>query len=269
MRELDTARDFIDYLRAKEDLVRSGGLAFAAGEEELLYEYLRTFDEERGHYFNTPAGTPLDLPWGGWLRWEGSAEWREEQQRTLDSRFWDKLIDEFTAHVLAEKTLPGSASNVSDVERSLRVMAGESRLARQGLSYAFVDRLRDTYPLSTRLMFRMLFSTENPSTGYVFCYFRRAPGESFESYRAERKDTLIALTMVYGANNPHLKQIIGIATEAGLNTASHSFELVFSYPMNGGNWLQDQSIQALQTAWGLPPESFNANAMVGTKRLPT
>jgi hypothetical protein len=41
MTELDTIRDFVAYLQKKERFISSGRLACAAGEEELLAEYLK------------------------------------------------------------------------------------------------------------------------------------------------------------------------------------------------------------------------------------
>lgn len=269
MGELDTARDLIDYLRAKEDLIVAGGLAYATGEEELLYEYLRTFDPKRGHSFDPPAGSALTLASGGWERWQRSVRYAANREQYRESRLWDDLINRFSVDSLAGKALPGSTENMSEVERVLRVMAGESRLARQGLSIGFLDRWRDS-ATAEWFLYRMAFSMENPATGYAFLYYRRADGADFPTYRAERRSFLVALTMLYGAKNRHLKQIVGIATEAGSSTAAgQSFEVVFSKPRDGGDWPSDAEIRDVQEVFGLRDEAVNAGAFVGTKHLPS
>ncbi|KIN77851.1 SEC-C motif domain protein [Sulfitobacter mediterraneus KCTC 32188] len=51
MNELDTVRDFTDYLGKKEEFVRSGQLLSAQGEENLLAYYAIRINEDGDHDF--------------------------------------------------------------------------------------------------------------------------------------------------------------------------------------------------------------------------
>lgn len=51
MLELDTVSDFVSYLDKKEELIRKGPTLLAAGEEELLSNYLRNTDDLHRHCF--------------------------------------------------------------------------------------------------------------------------------------------------------------------------------------------------------------------------
>lgn len=55
MGELDTVADFTAYLEAKENFVRSGLLASAPGEEELIAYYLRHANQNSEHDFKIPG----------------------------------------------------------------------------------------------------------------------------------------------------------------------------------------------------------------------
>ena len=59
MEELDTIRDFTDYLDKKEVFVRSGRLSQAHGEENLLAYYAVRINDEGGHDF-VPDGEKHD-----------------------------------------------------------------------------------------------------------------------------------------------------------------------------------------------------------------
>ena len=66
----DTITDFVDYLRSKEELLRSykhcGVRFFYAGEEELLANYLLTLEDNR-HGFAFPDGfNAIAIPEGDW-----------------------------------------------------------------------------------------------------------------------------------------------------------------------------------------------------------
>ena len=270
MRELDTARDLIAYLSAKEKLIASGKLAYAASEEEVLYEYLRNFHFIHGHHFDTSANSPLVLNSDGWRKWEDSSERRREQeQNAVSRRVWDRLINDFTSNVLRGRTLKGSTADISEVERALRLMASESRLTRRNISRAFVERM-DESSQSLR-SWRMLFSSANPWTGYVFLFYRHEDGIDFEDYREDRKAWLTALSLYYGSENPHLKQIVGIATEAGVEVPTRTFELAVAQLKSGVSWRDIMDLEALERlkiALGVRDEDINASAFVGVRHLP-
>jgi hypothetical protein len=60
MRELNTIADLTAYLGKKEQLVRSGKLVVASGEEELVAYYMTHMNNRNEHDFTKPDGTSLD-----------------------------------------------------------------------------------------------------------------------------------------------------------------------------------------------------------------
>jgi hypothetical protein len=55
--ELDTITDFTNYLAKKEALIRSGRLVSAAGEEELVAQFMTRMNAEGEYDFTKPDGT--------------------------------------------------------------------------------------------------------------------------------------------------------------------------------------------------------------------
>jgi hypothetical protein len=77
-RELDTISDFTSYLTRRERFIRSGHLALAVGEEEMLAYYLRSGDKDRIHDFVRPDGKA----------------WRRDESLTILSGEYDRLLRE-------------------------------------------------------------------------------------------------------------------------------------------------------------------------------
>lgn len=92
--ELDTVTDFVDYLAAKEIFIRSGKLEFAAGEEELLWEYLRKGDTTGFRRFPTEQEGRLSISKGNWERWTAHSAYGSAREADEGSRaVWDRLIN--------------------------------------------------------------------------------------------------------------------------------------------------------------------------------
>ena len=62
MGELDTISDFTGYLSKKERLIRIGRLFIAAGEEELVAEFMVRMNANGEHGFVKPGGSEWSTP---------------------------------------------------------------------------------------------------------------------------------------------------------------------------------------------------------------
>jgi hypothetical protein len=169
--ELSTTPDFIQYLDAKTQLFEDERFAFAEAETDILAYYLwngRTFP------FQTPL---ISLGWsllkaalrfdgslrasflwnwqkfppvvprvrlepGLWTRVEVSPEFRAGRRENEISAFWDGLIEYITDHYLGETLEFGNEIEMSDYERLVRLMAGETKFFRRVLSKAIVERAK-------------------------------------------------------------------------------------------------------------------------------
>lgn len=265
LEELDTITDLVDYLGQKELLVRAGRLKYAAGEEELLWEYLRGGNEKKSCSFN-PKVT-LHVSAGNWERWKNHSMYSATKKADEASRdFWDHIIDTFTEKSLGNALLPGSTGSMSEIEMCLRVMASEPRLIRRAITRAFTGRLFES--AQNVRTWRMIFTRENPQTGYVFLFYSSADYKDFEEYREDRKVWLTGLVMVYSAHNPHLKNLIGIATEAGPDSARRTYELALCIPPKGDSIKIDASTRQLQRALGVKDEEINAKFAMELEFVP-
>ena len=158
--------------------------------------------------------------------------------------FWDRVIDVFAEKSLGKALLPGSTGSMPDIEICLRIMASEPRLRRRALTRAFLERMLE----STRNVrsWRMLFTPQNPQIGYIFLFYSSADYEDFEEYREDRKVWLTGLSMIYAAYNPHLKNLVGIATEADPKSARRTYELALCVPPKGDGTNIDANTRRLQ-----------------------
>jgi hypothetical protein len=255
LEELDTITDLVDYLRQKESLIREGRLTYAAGEEELLWEYLRAGDEKESRSFD--GRVALHVCAGNWERWKNHSTYSATKQADEASRrFWDHLIDTFTEKSLGNALLPGSTRSMSDIETCLRVMASEPRLVRRAITSAFVGRMFES--AKNVRTWRMIFTPQSPQTGYVFLFYSSAGYNNFEEYRNDRKVWLTGLLMVYSDHNPHLTKLIGIATEAGPDSARRTYELALCAPPKRDGVNINDNTRRLQSALGVKDEEINS-----------
>lgn len=265
LEELDTVSDFVRYLKKKEDHILLGTLDFAAGEEEVLCWYLKNSNRNNKIVTAVKAGEKINIQSGCWQAWRGHDLY--VKKKVLDEpshQVWDELINLFSYHAVSNKLLPGSSQEISEIELCLRVMASESRLARRALSAHLIERMAQT--INNTRAWRMLFSSEVPDTGYIFFFYRRDENYNFEEYRNDRIIYLKALSIVYALNNHHLKQVIGIATETGLDSTQRSWEIELFIP---GKWSEDlQRVKELQKLINVKDSDFNSHISVTFDWLP-
>ena len=168
IRELDTATDFFDYLRQKEDLVSRATLLFEGAEEDLLAFYLsqnRSFPEEI---------SMMVVGEGMWEAFSASAENQARLRANEISYVWDRIIEEHidgfrNAPRPAPPSFVDAAATVWQAERVLRIMAQEDRYWRRELSTALVEVIRP--PDGRPIRSRFAISPERRVT-YVFLRLR-------------------------------------------------------------------------------------------------
>jgi len=240
LRERDTVTDFIRYLTDKEELLSTGKLFVAAGEEDLLAAYLSHHSRERGHHFDVPSGNvrvEFDNTW--WRRFASSDEYRRKKEADRPSYLWDSIIREFAQHVFDGTLLPGSLKTLDENERLVRVLAQENRLSRRNLGEALADQQRRAEP--DKLSFRTIISSNQPDVAYVSLLFPRH-GEDSDDYRALRRATIENYCFVLAEKRRQHKQVVGLATEAGVGE-ERSFDLCLFEP---GEWTPKMEQEAKQ-----------------------
>ena len=232
-----TLLDFVEYLRAKEALFRSRELAIA-GEEELLAIYLTTMVDHWHHGFDFPAGA-VAIREGHWLRFISSRERALQVQHDEVSYSWDRLIDHFSKHALTATQYVTSPGGFSASELLLRFMAREPRLRRRMLAEALLELLRRT-PRDQRAL-RVVLPVRPGDPYYVFLLFPLQKKLSHDENRALRGWFLTNAMKVTKLRFPDALDIIGIATESGLDNGGRSEDSVY---FDAREWTAEDEAEA-------------------------
>lgn len=157
--ELDTITDFLTYLKAKEQLIFSGTYPIYTTENYLLSWYIlsnKSFEEIE----NNDVMIFEDDLWKGMKSHEMYIRLKESQKI---SYFWDEIIDTFTQDQLNNELLIPIERNKLD--KSIRLMALESRFGRQVLSETILDFIG--YKTEIKAQSRITLSITNPNVIYV------------------------------------------------------------------------------------------------------
>ena len=212
MRELDTIQDFVAYLKKKELFFGSGRLTFAAGEEEILAEYLKRLNKNGEHDFVFESDDMhLGIFDGHWDAFQTNPQRIAKVEANEISYSWDALIERFSHHALAGTQYYTNQSSISGTERSLRFLARENRTRRRMLAESLIGMIRK-YSGPMRAT-RVVLPSNPGDPHYAFLLMPRLDGVTDARYREVRYQMLEALCMVVKLKFPDAQDIVGIATE--------------------------------------------------------
>ena len=216
--ELDTARDFLDYLRRREGFLTSETrVIVSAGEEQLLSLYLRSLDADGEHDFILPtAGSPPDLVMLDESFWPALIEdpgYQRKKEADRASYIWDELIEQFIEHGSTNAVEGLPALFGTDIEPAVRCMADEPRLRRRLLGECLHEFLRSV-PKDKRRS-RLVHSNSHPNRAYVFLA-EPFLGDyaSYADYRRFRTAHLGARCLVARLYAPQAVEIVGLAFDS-------------------------------------------------------
>lgn len=241
MRELDTITDFTEYLDKRADFLRSGRLGQADGEEDLLAYYATRINAQGEHDFIPPAGKtweeigPVAISPGQFTRMVDDPQYRAKKLADEVSYAWDRLIEQFTNHLLDGTTivLPGFTYSLTDSELAVRYMALQNRFYRRGHSEAILEAL--SIGRGQEVFFRALFSPEGSPTGETGLFiltlkyldWMDASG-GYEKYREFRTFYLKTYAQASLMRWPYLKRLIGIGMEPPRQGRGTSEDIIYA-----------------------------------------
>ena len=237
MRELDTIRDFTDYLDKKEVFVRSGRLFRAHGEENLLAYYEVRINDEGVHDFvpNREKHEQVEIDRFLYSNLRVDARYVARRQADKISYLWDELITNFTTHIIdgTSITPDGYEFDLKKSELGVRYMALEPRFARRSHGEAVRGALE--IGMTRDRFFRTIMSPTDAKRNetaffiHTFKYLNWMEQEGgYKKYRAKRAEC----TQVYARGlleaYPHLKRVVGIALEPPGQGRGSSQDLVYA-----------------------------------------
>lgn len=263
MSELDTVRDFTDYLSKKAAFIRSGRLKEAQGEENLLAYYAIRINAEGDHDFVVEdAEVPLTIDHRRFSQLIDDPRYQAKKRADQISYLWDRLIEAFTNHMLGGTsiTLEGHDFDLRKNELGVRQMALVPRFLRRSHSEAVAGALekgKDSDKF-VRVMMSPAESKENETAFFIltvkYLDWMEARG-GYEKYREMRS----GLSMIYARGllerHPHLKQVVGISRE----------------PPDQGRGISEDMIYAEQQQWtdeeraAIKKDCENAGVLQNTK----
>lgn len=241
MSELDTVRDFTDYLEKKEKFVRSGKLLLAHGEENLLAYYAVRINEDGDHDFVVDeAAAPITISRENYENWVSDPQYVAKKEADRISYVWDNFITLFTDHMLngTSITIDDHKFELSKNELGVRYMALEMRFRRRSHGEAIIGALERG--ISEDAFFRMMLAPadarDNETAFFIMTLKYQDWMEDkggYEQYR--RKRTERAMVYAHGVleKYPHLKRIVGISRE----------------PPGQGHGVSEDLIYAEQSDW--------------------
>jgi hypothetical protein len=245
MTQRDTISDFVAYLTKREALLRGTVATKATGEEQLLAIYLRNFSQAGEHdfVFPPPPGnrppSQIIVPDGHWEDFQRHPERVEQLRQDRISYAWDKLIEKFSHYALRGEQHFVTPGGIKDTEKVLRFMARVPRWERRYLAQALLEMLRTTPAHMRRL--RVLPPISQGDPHYVFLLLPVPPGVAYEDYRVARRNFLQSCCAVVRLQYPEAKDIIGIASESGLNNKGRSEDAIY---LDGRHWTQEMAAAA-------------------------
>ena len=226
MHELDTIRDFTDYLEKKALFVRSGGLSRAHGEENMIAYYAIRINERGEHDFiphgQSPdrADAPIEIDDTHYPRMASDPRYFAKRHADKISYLWDALIESFTTHMLGgtSVTLGEYKFDLRRNELGVRYMALERRFFRRSHGEAVRGALKRG--MTTDIFFRMMMASANQrecETAFFIITFRwvrgRFASDSYEEYRLARTNYAHIYARGILERFHHLNRVIGISRE--------------------------------------------------------
>lgn len=254
LKKLDTITDFVAYLRKKESLFRSNLDILVAGEEELLAYYLKDINSEGEHDFIIPKDLNIiAIEEGFWEKYIKSEQVAKQIAADKISYTWDRLIEKFNYHALAGTQYLTSKSPLHSSEKIMRLLAKESRTHRRMLSKKLIDLLEKTPADKQAASYCGPRKPDTNDTTYVFLLFPRSKDINDEEYRNRRGILLKAYCQIAKIRIPYAKDIVGIATESGIENKFRSEDSIY-FDASEWNTERQKEAEKLFEDMGLPKE---------------
>jgi hypothetical protein len=238
--QLDTAPDFLDYLRSREKAIRAAkSLRFK--EQDLFTTAVSAWRGGSRFTVTLPPPAPdgrVVIPEQLWENYVNSDGPTLTSKQYRASKTFDNLINHFHEEYAADRMLSLPKPSYDSHEAAMRIMASESRFSRRMIIDAFMS-IYDEVDTKT-FWASTVPSPDSPDVRYVWLTYPQIPeGAALELYEAYismhlRKHTLVA-RLAFGAAT-----YVGIALP---NKGAKAFSR-FIRVLDGFNWSDDNQEEA-------------------------
>ena len=234
--ELDTIRDFTDYLEKRQAFIRSGDLLEAHGEENLLAFYAVKINADGDHDFvYDKKDAPVSIDRQHYKELIRDPRYIAKKHEDEISYLWDKLIEVFTNRMLdgTSIVLDGYEFELRKNELGVRYMALQSRFARRSHGQAVVGALEKGKNADRffRTMLSPDSSKENDTAFFIqtFKYLDWMEDKGgYEQYRRKRTEGALIYAQGLLERYPHLERVVGISREPPAQGRGVSEDLIYA-----------------------------------------
>ncbi|MES5100052.1 hypothetical protein ABUK73_17645 [Agrobacterium sp. BA1120] len=225
MREMNTVTDFTNYLDARAKFFRSGQLAIAAGEDDLIATYMMNlFADGKAAFIPRKLRIKarrraVVIPEGQYETYVSSPLYQNFMLATELSRLWDRTIEMISDDVLQGTSIEllGHAPSTDLAERGLRVMAAENRTNRMHLAHSLSSALERAVDEGFARFIRRAMIARSRGERKVGYIFLSVPQDKSlgtqEEYREYRGRMLETYCLAFLSEQPQLETVVGIALE--------------------------------------------------------
>lgn len=224
--ELDTISDFVNYLRAKEDLVGTKRkIVLMGGEQELLAFYLMN----SRNFACLNKATDIIIDQGSWQNLQNNQQYKAKKERDRISYGWDGMINR--AH----------EGSLLEYEIIARELARPNRFQRRYLSKVYFDAAVQAHNDNKYDLFRRML----PADDVTYCFLFQDDPEP----RERRKAMLQAMCLIARGMHQKNRRVLGIATEKKIRPeCSYDFCL-----LNIPGWTEEhqKNMERLQQETGI------------------
>ena len=212
--ELDTATDFVTYLRVREDFLSDPATTvFAAGEEQLVAAYLVNGEGEKHSFIPRQEGAKPDLVWFDESHYSGLKsrnEYQGKKRADQKSHFWDEMIERFIKLGDPKTIHPEFQQDNSETEQALRLMASEGRFRRRVLVESFEGCVLAAQQTPGKRRARIVTSEQRPGLVYIFLIVPKTTEKTYEEYQQHRVALLNAYCRCAKLRFPEGNTFVGI-----------------------------------------------------------
>jgi len=214
LKEFDTAKDFILYLKQREELLRLEKPIKVTSESDIIQLYYESYKEKIGERSIWPnevkSADNLIIDKGGIKNLFTNPSFIAKKSEDTVSYFWDDLIESFSFHVLNDSAEHKSWEHPSEIEPSIRYMATTGRFERRILSTSFIEFYDKALPGQRGT--RLCFDPANKTHVYLFLLVPFNENTlSHDRYREIRRGMLQDYCIINKLLDPKIEYIVGIA----------------------------------------------------------
>lgn len=220
LKEFDTAKDFMLYLKQREMLLSLKNGIKITSESDIVQLYYEGYDKNSGEksIWSSEVVNSKDMvvDKGGIDKLYTNPSFIAKKSMDKNSYFWDGMIENFTFHILNGSIEGENWQHPSEVEPSVRLMAAAGRFERRVLADSFTSFYMEVPPGSRGT--RVALDPVNAKQAYLF-YVMPFGGSfsSYEEYAELRRKMLIEYCLINKWLDPNIEKIIGIACKTRVN----------------------------------------------------